>query len=1162
MLHVPVSLLLLLPVIASGQDVVGCGGFIQSTINMDFSKVEVKLYTKQGTHKYSTDCAPNGYFLIPIYDKGTFVIKVESSSGWSFRPESIEITVDGVTDPCSLGKDINFVFSGVSVSGRVVSQGQLVGPSGVSLSLIINEEVVVKGETTEGGQYHFPHILPGTYLLRASHPVWLFLLSEVNVTVHTDSVEVEGSIKLSGYDVTGKVQNVHGTREGAQLILISTDRTIIPGMTVDCEKQEISTDILEILFVADGEKPLCVATSDSNGVFKFKSLPTGFYRLYPYFKTAVNFEVKPSSLKFEVGHASVVLDTVFTVTGFTVYGQVLYSKNGKGIAQAEISVLKFGKTLTDSSGSFHLDGITPGMYTFDVVARDVLFETTEIEITPKDLHLPSVFPKKFSLCGNIAINSPLDKSSRINERSVFLSSTTGVVVHPTTAFCDAAGDFCFYVQPGDYIVKPVLTELETEYGLALAPSEIQISVTDQPVKGLKFSQFQAVLSGAVKCLSKEKCHKITVSLHGIKGSKSHTQALTSLDGKFVFQKVLPGKYEVSIVKDEWCWEKQIIVVVVSDKDVDDVLFVQSGYMMPYISSHAAVMHYQHSKDNKTSGLFDLAKGMGRLCLIKPGQYILTLESCHKFEQQKYSFDTHKPLVVQLSATQHQVSGTIIATEPVDGLKLSVSREDGDVQLTTVTTSKGSKIKGEKDLFVYHYTFLSTAGKIKVIPQFTDFLFKPPFRIVDVSIDDCTERVQPYHGSRGIYIEGKVSPPVSQVAIELVINDEVHVLKSDERGYYRYGPVDSETKHTVTASKDGYEIVPDEKFGDFKATKLGFISVRISNTDGQPLPGVLLSLTGLQYRNNSITGETGILTYTHLPPGQYFIKPLLKEYDFSPVSQSINIEKETESTLEITAKQVAFSCFGKVTSLGQSPEANIDVKALGMGDCSGHHEETSTNSDGHFRLRGLKPGCQFSIEVERDTEVQRIVRSIPEKEIISVTTEDVLDINIIVIRATGEFGLSGNVVTDVEYLQSLRVNLYEDGHQDVPVHTVVLGTSSFFYFPMLPADGRLYVLELESHLSTHTYSFSLPSQTFTTSGYHEHITFEFKPQLKGADVEAISKGPIIVALIVTLFAGFVLLNQAQFSDLLASLTDRLSGNGVFDRQNDEHLEARSRTTRKK
>lgn len=55
---------------AIGQDIVGCGGFVQSTVPLNFERVEVKLYTRQGALKFKTECAPNnGYFLVAVYDK-------------------------------------------------------------------------------------------------------------------------------------------------------------------------------------------------------------------------------------------------------------------------------------------------------------------------------------------------------------------------------------------------------------------------------------------------------------------------------------------------------------------------------------------------------------------------------------------------------------------------------------------------------------------------------------------------------------------------------------------------------------------------------------------------------------------------------------------------------------------------------------------------------------------------------------------------------------------------------------------------------------------------------------------------------------------------------------------------------------------------------------
>lgn len=884
--------------------------------------------------------------------------------------------------------------------------------------------------------------------------------------------------------------------------------------------------------------------------------------LYPYFETSVKFEVKPQMASFEVGHSSVVLDMVFRVIGFTVYGQVLYSKDGKGIPEAQLSIHGFGKIRTNSSGHFYLTGITSGKYTFNVTAEDVFFETIKLDISSENLRLPAFIPTMFNLCGSVVIDTVPKRIERMSKRRVSIDSPKGLAVHPSTVSLNEVGDFCFRVPPGEYVLRPMLTSKDMESGLALAPAEIQAKITDQPVKGLKFSQFQAVLSGAVKCLDKEKCDKITISLRGIGGSKYQSQGMTSADGKFVFKGVLPGTYEVSIVKDNLCWKEDTVTTVISDKDIADVLFIQSGYTMPYISSHAARMHYKHSKDNKTTGSFDLVKGMGRLCLTKPGQYILTLTSCHKFEQDQYKFDTHKPTVIQLSATQHQVTGTVISTEATDELVLVIYQAEGDSPVTTVKVTKGSEIKGQERLFVYQYDFFSAAGQIKIVPQLTDFLFKPQFKTVNVKIDDCTERIQPFHGSRGIYIEGQISPSVSGVTIHLVIQDEVHYLSSNEEGRYRYGPVDHHTNYTVSASKDGYDIVPGERVGDFKATKLGFISVRIYDTEGQPLSGVLLSLTGRQYRNNSITSETGIITYTHLPPGQYFARPLLKEYDFKPGSISIDVGKETESIIEVTGQQVAFSCYGRVVSLSELPETGINVLAMGLGDCSDQSEETQTGTDGQFRLRGLKPGCQFSIEVEKDTGPQRIVKSLPDKKVVTIGSSNLLGIHIIVVRTTGEFELSGNVITSTEYLQSLRVNLYLEGHQDSPVHTVILGSSSFFYFPMIPADGRSYVLELESHLSMHSYSYSLPSTSFTTAGHHKHVTFEFKPTLKSTEIEPTRKGSLAVLVALAVIVVIVLMNQAQISEWVVSLPDRMSGNVTVDQLNSEYTEIRQKTTRRK
>lgn len=48
----------------------------------------------------------------------------------------------------------------------------------------------------------------------------------------------------------------------------------------------------------------------------------------------------------------------------------------------------------------------------------------------------------------------------------------------------------------------------------------------------------------------------------------------------------------------------------------------------------------------------------------------------------------------------------------------------------------------------------------------------------------------------------------------------------------------------------------------------------------------------------------------------------------------------------------FSCYGAVQSLSGDAERDVAVEAVGQGDCSLYSEDTLTDEDGQFRLRGL------------------------------------------------------------------------------------------------------------------------------------------------------------------------------------------------------------------
>lgn len=50
---------------------------------VDLSTIQVKLVTVDGMEKHSTQCAPNGYYFIPVYDMGTYTLQIEAKDGWA-----------------------------------------------------------------------------------------------------------------------------------------------------------------------------------------------------------------------------------------------------------------------------------------------------------------------------------------------------------------------------------------------------------------------------------------------------------------------------------------------------------------------------------------------------------------------------------------------------------------------------------------------------------------------------------------------------------------------------------------------------------------------------------------------------------------------------------------------------------------------------------------------------------------------------------------------------------------------------------------------------------------------------------------------------------------------------------------------------------------------
>lgn len=126
----------------------------------------------------------------------------------------------------------------------------------------------------------------------------------------------------------------------------------------------------------------------------------------------------------------------------------------------------------------------------------------------------------------------------------------------------------------------------------------------------------------------------------------------------------------------------------------------------------------------------------------------------------------------------------------------------------------------------------------------------------------------------------------------------------------------------------------------------------------------------------------------------------------------------------------------------------------------------------------------------------------------VTNKDVLGVNIIVFRPISRTDISIYVTADnSEYLRSLRVKMSRD---DTTVHSVRLSslkpTASFalnsaaLVFPPVPADGRMYSVQLESTLSQKTHQYRTHPVYFKANASFQLVKLNFSPTSQSSDGE--------------------------------------------------------------
>jgi hypothetical protein len=109
----------------------------------------------------------------------------------------------------------------------------------------------------------------------------------------------------------------------------------------------------------------------------------------------------------------------------------------------------------------------------------------------------------------------------------------------------------------------------------------------------------------------------------------------------------------------------------------------------------------------------------------------------------------------------------------------------------------------------------------------------------------------------------------------------------------------------------------------------------------------------------------------------------------------------------------------VTSLNGEPEKMVTVEAVGT---DGEYEEAQSDVNGAFRIRGLLPSKTYRIGIKQQGDADKIERSSPSSVTVTISNQDIQNLEFIAFRRTNKFDVSGIVETDSQHLSTVSVSL--------------------------------------------------------------------------------------------------------------------------------------------
>lgn len=759
----------------------------------------------------------------------------------------------------------------------------------------------------------------------------------------------------------------------------------------------------------------------------------------------------------------------------------------------------------------------------------------------KLLSLTSFKAYSFDVCGQIKMLK--DQETYLNEitKSVQINifkvdkSTTGLKMYKTTSL-NTNLQYCVQLEVNsEYVIRADLTPSLAQI-IKLMPVEQKIKVTDSPVMNVNFEQMEAKLDVVVSLLSKSEVPndlKLTIRLDDPKRTwtreiltQCNKEILKNQEGqiqsesikcKLSLTNLLFGNYLIATNYDDlFCWLKKDSINVNSEHQM--YLLEQSGYLLNYELSHKNTLI--KIVENNDQVLFsknvlndnDL---ISKICLPAAKDYKLLVESRYKYTTSDSDIDTFHIESVMFKKNLNKIILKALKTQVIIDVvfkfenkleKQRVTSEDLFVQvkvdsLPTEIQLVKFKLKSETEnqLLFTSKSWFASNQLLHLHAKSNKILFENNLKDLKVNELNSDLNYVQFEAKLGIFLDVTVQPnDIDDISLVLKSTLDDSILSQETINAaqgFKIGPVKPPfSNYNIELSKSGYlftklplsdvaKNVDTFKF-DFSAEKLGQLKVNVINSVLKTnLENVLLSLSSENrlFRQTSKTDLNGQASFDNLKPGLYYLILMMQEYEFVPNSHPIQISDGFHMNLVVEANRVAYSCFGKVSSVNGQVENGITVQAIGLKSSTDNEADNEAcksiqensqieNVDlGNYRIYNLKPNCEYMLSLKQQQE-NNFFKIVPDNYVVYVNNSDLIGKNFVVLHQIEKVDITlavsfksalTPIINTKQLTNYVRVKLFKTSQTSTVLQTQFALANSIVYFNSVPRDtSQQYSIQVE------------------------------------------------------------------------------------------------------